>query len=173
MTLSSEGGGMLIEPAIAVLSSTPSVMRAMLGPLSDELIAAPGADGWSARDVVAHLFQRQRPAIYGRVSAILEQPGGPIPDVPQNLMDPQPLRSKPFADLLAEFEEGRRACIELLRAVTPEQLTLRGVHSSIGELSIADVIHHTAFHDLVHIAQAAELAGAPLEPLRGAMRQFR
>ena len=88
-------------------------------------------------------------------------------------MDPEPLRTKPFDDLLREFEEGRAECIELLRTVTPDQLTLRGVHSGIGELSIADVIHHTAYHDLVHIAQAAQLAQAPLEPLRGAMRRFR
>ena len=53
---------MLIEPAIAVLASTPSVMRAMLAPLSADLIAAPGKDAWSARDVVA---QHQRPHAAG------------------------------------------------------------------------------------------------------------
>ena len=164
---------MLIEPAINVLASTPTVMRAMLSPLSAELIAAPGKDGWSARDVVAHLQQRQRPAIYGRVAAILEQPGGPIPDVPPELMDPAPLRSRDFGELLREFGDGRAECIALLRTLTPEQLPLRGKHSQIGELSIAEVIHHTAFHDLVHIAQAAQLAGAPLEPLRGPMGRFR
>jgi hypothetical protein len=47
------------------------------------------------------------------------------------------------------------------------------VHSGVGEISIADVIHHVAYHDLIHIAQAARLASAPLEPLRGAMRPFR
>jgi hypothetical protein len=164
---------MLIESAINVLASTPSVMRTMLGALPDELIAAPGADGWSARDVVAHLYQRQEPAIMGRVRAILAEPGGRVPDVPAHLMDPAPLRSMPLDELVAEFERGRAPCIELLREVRPEQWALGGVHSTIGELSIADVIHHTAFHDLVHIAQAAELAGTPLEPLRGAMRQFR
>jgi hypothetical protein len=164
---------MLIEPAIAVLASTPSVLRAMLAPLSPDLIAAPGKDGWSARDVVAHLQQRQRPAIYGRVAAILEQPGGPIPDVPPDLMDPEPLRPRDFNDLLRDFEEGRAECIDLLRTLTPEHLPLRGKHSAIGELSIAEVIHHTAYHDLVHIAQAADLAAAPLESLRGRMRRFR
>ena len=164
---------MLIEPAINVLASTPSVMRTMLGSLPDELIGAPSRDGWSARDVVAHLYQRQEPAIAGRVRAILAEPGGPIPDVPAQLMDPAPLRAMPFDELLAEFERGRAPCIELLRQVQSEQWMLRGVHSTIGELSIADVVHHTAYHDLVHIAQAAELAGAPFEPLRGAMRQFR
>jgi hypothetical protein len=30
-----------------------------------------------------------------------------------------------------------------------------------------------AYHDLVHVAQAAQLTQAPLEGLRGAMRRFR
>jgi len=43
----------------------------------------------------------------------------------------------------------------------------------VGDLAIADIIHHVAYHDLVHVAQAARLAGEPLEQLRGAMRVFR
>jgi hypothetical protein len=74
---------------------------------------------------------------------------------------------------LGEFEEGRAEEIALVRRVTPEELSLRGVQSGIGEVSIADIIHHVAYHDLVHIAQAARLAAGPLEPLRGAMRVFR
>jgi hypothetical protein len=164
---------MLIVPAIAVLSTTPSVMRAMLAPLPEELLTATSREGWSARDVVAHLLLRQRPAIIGRVSAILAKPGGAIPDLPHSLMDPASLRSRPFEDLLREFDEGRVECVDLLRSVTPDQLQLRGVHSGVGKLSIADIIHHVAYHDLVHIAQAATLAQAPFEPLRGAMRAFR
>jgi hypothetical protein len=145
----------------------------MLAPLPDELVAAPGREGWSARDVVAHLSLRQRPAIIGRVSAILAKPDGPIPDVPQSLMDVDPMRARPLDDVLREFEEGRTEAVALVRSVTPEQLRWRGVHTGVGDLSIADIIHHVAYHDLVHIAQAARLAHAPLEPLRGAMRAFR
>lgn len=160
----------LIAPAIAVLASTPSVMREMLAPLPDELRAAPGDAGWSARDVVAHLQLRQRPAIVGRIEAILADPGGAIPDVP-----PDDIRSAalPFDELIRAFADGRAECVELLRRLTAEQLLLSGVHSEVGDISIADVVHHVAYHDLVHIAQAAQLAAAPLEPLRGALRAFR
>jgi hypothetical protein len=164
---------MLIEPAIAVLASTPGVMRAMLAPLPAELVAAPGPEGWCARDVVAHLTSRQGPAIVGRVRAILDNPGGAIPDVPHELMDPAPYRDRPLADVLDEFEHGRAEAVALLRSVTPEQVSWRGTHSGIGELSIADIFHHVAYHDLVHMAQAANLIGRPLEPLRGGMRPFR
>lgn len=164
---------MLIDRAIAVLEATPSVMRAMLGGCPDELVAAADEDGWSARDVVAHLASRQGPAISGRVRAILADPGGPVPDVPEDLMQVERYRPQRFDEQLREFAEGRRTIVAELRSITPEQLTLRGRHSEVGEISVADVIHHVAYHDLVHIAQAAELAAQPLEPLRGAMRRFR
>jgi hypothetical protein len=163
----------LIPSAIAVLASTPAVMRAMLEPLPDALIGAPGEGGWSARDVVAHLSSRQQIAISGRINAVLEQQGSTMPGVPESLMDVAPYRSRAFAELLSEFEVARAECVEVVRRVTPEQLAWRGVHTGVGELSIADVIHHVAYHDLVHISQAAQLAMMPLEPLRGAMRVFR
>jgi uncharacterized damage-inducible protein DinB len=164
---------MLIDEAIAVLASTPEVMRALLEPLPEALVATPGGEGWSAHDVVAHLLARQRPAISGRIDAILAEDGAQIPDIPDDLMEVQPHRSRPLADLLREFEDGRAEIVAPLRRITPEQALRRGVHSSVGELSIADIIHHVAYHDLVHVAQAAQLAGAVLEPLLGAMRVFR
>jgi hypothetical protein len=163
----------LIPAAIEVLASTPAVMRAMLAPLPAGLIEQPDRGGWSARDVVAHLAARQRIAITGRISAVLEQPGATMPGVPESLMDVKPYRSRPLEVLLSEGERGRAEAVAQLRSLTPDQHYLRGIHSGVGELSVAEVIHHVAFHDLLHVSQAAQLALAPLEPLRGAMRAFR
>jgi hypothetical protein len=162
-----------VPGAIEVLASTPVVMRAMLAPLPATLVEQPGKGGWSARDVVAHLASRQSISITGRINAVLEQQGATMPGVPESLMDVKPYRSRPFAELLAEFEDGRADAVILLRRLTPDQLDWRGVHHGVGELTIAEVIHHVAFHDLLHVSQAAQLALSPLEPLRGAMRVFR
>jgi hypothetical protein len=162
-----------IAGAIAVLASTPGVMRQMLAALPDDLVATPGREGWSARDVVAHSCARQGPAIVGRIQAILAADGAAIPDVPDDLMDVAPYRARPLEELLADFERGRAEAVATVESVTPAQLGRRGIHSGVGELTIAEIIHHVAYHDLVHITQAARLAGAPLERLRGAMRVFR
>jgi hypothetical protein len=163
----------LIPAAVDVLAATPAVMRELLAPLPDALVAAPGEGGWSARDVVAHLAARQQAAIVGRVSAVLERPGAPFPPVPESLMDVAPYRSRPLGELLAQFEEGRADAVALLRRLTPQQLEHGGIHAGVGEVTLAELIHHLAFHDLVHIAQAAQLALAPLDARRGAMRAFR
>jgi uncharacterized protein YfaQ (DUF2300 family) len=160
-------------PAAIAVASTPAALRSMLLPLPQELVDAPGPEGWSARDVVAHLAARQQPAIAGRISAILAQPGAAIPDIPDNLTEVQPYRERPLADLFDEFARGRAEALATIERVTSEQLAWRGVHAEVGEISIADIIHHVAYHDLIHVAQAARLACAPLEPLRGAMRVFR
>ena len=98
----------LIAPAIAVLASTPGIMRQLVASLPEELIAAPGGEGWSARDVVAHLAARQRPAIIGRIEAILAADGAAIPDIPDDLMEVVPYRPRPLGELLDEFECGAR-----------------------------------------------------------------
>lgn len=148
-------------------------MREMLLPLPEELVTAVGPEGWSARDAVAHLAARQGPAIIGRVSSILARQGAPIPNVPGDLQEVAPYRDRALQVLFDEFSRGRADAVALLNRVTPEQLQWHGVHSEVGELSISDIIHHVAFHDLVHIAQAAQLAALPLEPMRGGMRVFR
>jgi uncharacterized damage-inducible protein DinB len=148
-------------------------MRQLLVSLPDDLVAAPDGEGWSARDVVAHLASRQRPAIVGRIEAILAADGAAIPDVPDDLLDVAPYRARALDEVLREFQEGRAEAVAFLETITADQLGRRGVHSGVGELTIADIIHHVAYHDLVHVAQAARLAAAPLEQLRGAMRVFR
>jgi hypothetical protein len=163
----------LIPAAIDVLAATPAVMRELLAPLPDALVAVPGDGGWSARDVVAHLAVRQQVAIVGRVRAVLERPGAPFPPVPESLMDVTPYRSRPLGELLAQFENGRAEAVALLRGLTPEQLERQGAHAGVGSVTLAELIHHLAFHDLLHIAQAAQLALGPLDVRRGAMRAFR
>ena len=60
----------------------------------------------------------------------------------------------------------------MLRALTPDDLTRPGQHSVAGEVRIADIVHHIAYHDLLHIGQVAGLLAAPIEQRRGAMRMF-
>lgn len=164
---------MLIEPAIAVLASTPATLRAMLVDLPNNILESTGGEGWAARDVVAHLSLRQRPAIIGRIEAIMANPGGPIPGVPNDTAKQAELRLHDFDDLFRGFDTERQSIIAFLRNLRPGDMNLAGVHSEVGSISVADVIHHVAYHDLVHIAQAAELVAAPIEKLRGGLRAFR
>lgn len=162
----------LVPSAIAVLAASPSVFRALLSPLPAALISAPGPEGWCARDVLAHVVARQRPAMIDRINAMLADDGAAIPDIPDNATEVETYREMPLAAVLDAYDALRAEALTIVRPLSAEQLSRRGVHSVAGAISVADVIHHHAYHDLLHIEQAASLIDAPLEERRGAMRIF-
>jgi len=162
-----------IAAAIDVLASTPATMRALLAEMPDEIVAARDDEGWSARDVLAHLVSLNGPALLDRVGLMLEQDDPPIPNVDeQALLDRSGLRSRPVAVLLEEFARQRAGAAAWLRGLPPEALARTGRHSVAGRLTVAEVVHHKAWHDLLHVRQVCALLAAPLDEQRGAMRMF-
>ena len=53
-----------------------------------------------------------------------------------------------------------------------QQLARTGRHSTSGPLTAAEIIHHKAWHDLLHVQQICRMLAIPLDAGSGAMRQF-
>jgi hypothetical protein len=71
------------EPAVSaieVLDSTPSTLRALLGPLPEAVASEPGPEGWSPADVVAHLISVQH-ADVERIRLIAEGDEPRVPNI--------------------------------------------------------------------------------------------
>lgn len=159
--------------SLDVLASTPAVLRSMLAGMPDELTSEPGGEGWSAKDVVAHLLSIAPKSSLERVRLMLESDTPPIPNVDEEaILAASGMRSWPLARLLDGLDVERGARMPVLSQLTDEQLRRCGTHSAAGLISVADVINHVAYHDLLHIAQIARLLAAPIEQRRGAMRMF-
>jgi len=60
----------------------------------------------------------------------------------------------------------------LARALSPEQLGRVGDHDEAGEISVADIAHQWAYHDLMHLKQAESIIQVQLEPGMGRARRF-
>jgi hypothetical protein len=162
-----------IAETTALLERTPQVLRALLAGLPSAVVEAPGAEGWSPKDVVAHLASIQRAANIQRVAMMLEADDPLIPGIDEEqVLEASGLRQRPLADLLDRFERDRTDGVALLRRLTPGDLARTGRHSVVGALRIADIVHHIAYHDLLHVGQIAALLAAPVEQRRGAMRIF-
>jgi len=163
-----------LDPAaLEVLATTPAVLRALLAKLPEATVSAAGAEGWSPKDVVAHLASIQRAAVIERIGALLSGDGAAVPNLDEDAALAQSgLRGRPAEDALAVFAELRAEAMVLLRSIEPARLGQRGKHSVAGEISVADIIHHCAYHDLLHIEQIARLLSVPIERERGAMRMF-
>ncbi len=165
------GGGGLAPGTLAILTATPAVFPALFDGQPKEATDRRGAEGWSAKDVLAHLVSIQGPAIVERVKAMVDDDLPTLPDVDETVtLARSGLRDRPAQELVAKFIEERAKAVEYLRGLTSEQLGRKGVHQMAGEITVADAIHHMAYHDLLHVAQAANLLAEPIERSRGAMR---
>jgi hypothetical protein len=164
----------LLPAALDVFGSTPATLRELLGKLPEEAVSTPGDEGWSAKDVVAHLVSLYGPTLVDRIRPILDRDEPPIANADEAaILEASGLRAKPLAELLDQLERQRRDAVAWLRGLSDEQLRRVGIHSAAGRVSVADLIHHKAWHDLLHVEQVCKLIAVPLDEHRGAMRVFR
>jgi uncharacterized damage-inducible protein DinB len=161
----------LVPSTLDLLDATPATLRATLLDLPEHCLDMPGGEGWSARDVVAHLAARQRPAFVGRVRAIVEQDRPVLPDIPDDGVR-RPFERLSLPALLDDFATTRREAMQYVRSLGDANLVRTGRHETAGDVTAADIIHHIAYHDLVHLAQINAILRAPIERARGAMRMF-
>jgi hypothetical protein len=59
-----------------------------------------------------------------------------------------------------QFEDQREANIELLRGLPAEAGNRKALHRAAGEITLSQMLHEWALHDLGHIRQIAELVRA-------------
>jgi uncharacterized damage-inducible protein DinB len=170
----SETPGSLHPATLGVLASTPAALRGLLASLPASAVETPGAEGWSPKDVVAHMLSIESQALKGRVLLIIDGDDPAIPNIDEDAtLGASGMRDWPLAKLLDEFGARRSAALQSLSVLDAEELARHGKHGAAGAVSAADVVHHVAFHDLLHIGQITQLICVPIEERRGAMRMFR
>ncbi|PZC48485.1 MAG: DinB superfamily protein [Chloroflexi bacterium] len=160
----------LVPGAIDRLAHTPSVLRALLDAVPPEALTSPDAGGWSTRDVVSHLLIITDLGLDQRLRLLLAEDTPTLPDVNEHdSLAASGYRDRPPADLLDDFAAHRANTVEWIRGLGPADLERAGIHEITGRVTASDVVHHIAFHDLVHVAQITNLIAAPLNAARGGM----
>lgn len=162
-----------LEPGtLEVIARTPAVLRALTGGLPEAIVETRDGDGWSARDIVAHLLDRW-PSQCGRVRLMLAEVDPVILDEDEIAgLKASGLAQRPLPWLLDEIERTRAAEADTFRTLTTADLARTGRHSAAGPITMAEMLNHVAYHDLVHIQQiAATLARVP-NAGRGAFGMF-
>ena len=149
-----------IEEALALLTRTPEVLRALLAGLPAAWTdAREGAGSWSAYDIVGHLIHGERTDWIPRTEHILAH-GGAVPFPPfdrEAMLHDSEHRSLP--DLLAEFARLRAGSLERLRALdlTGADLERPGLHPALGPVALRHHLSSWVVHDLGHLAQIARV----------------
>ena len=153
----------LVEETIAVLVRTPEVLRALLVGLPESWTDTPDtADGWRPRDVVGHLITGEETDWMVRTRRILDD-GTSVPfDRFGRFAMLERDAGIPLDDLVERFAALRTANLALLKSlVVDADLDRRGLHPSLGEVTLRELLATWAVHDLDHLGQIyAGLAGS-------------
>ncbi|HZS92818.1 MAG TPA: DinB family protein [Chloroflexota bacterium] len=159
--------------ALAILSAAPATLRALLDGLPDEVLHAPNPEGWSIKDVVAHLHDTEGIAFTERITRILDE------DQPfiRSIDPPARLRQygygeRTLGELLDDLAARRQEHVAWLRTLSAGQLQRTGQHDTAGPITPAEIIHQWAYHDLAHTRQIMEMAQAHLVDGMGSTRTF-
>ena len=152
-----------IADTTALLTRTPEVLRTMLIGLPEAWTDTPDvADGWRPRDVVGHLITGEQTDWMMRTRRILEHGTSRPFDRFERFAMLERDADVPLDELVERFATRRSANLSALRELVADaDLDRRGLHPSLGEVTLRELLATWAVHDLDHIAHIyACLAGS-------------
>ncbi|MGB7845509.1 MAG: DinB family protein [Candidatus Acidiferrum sp.] len=144
-----------IQVPISLLEKTPAILDILLRDLPQELLQwKPAADRWSIAEVldhmviIEHLFEQRVHRV------ILEEE----PTISKFEALPEAERQKKsLRHYLEEFVPLRRAFVYYLHSIPASAAARTGQHTELGTITLSQMLHELAHHDLGHLRQIAEL----------------
>jgi hypothetical protein len=147
-------------PCLSLLDATPAILRGLMSELTEEDARwKPAPARFSVAEVLAHLSHSEGHCYRARLDRFLSEEMPEFePDDAQMYLDLY--RSGDPEEDFAHFEEQREANVEALRALPADAGSRKAKHRSAGEITLSQMLHEWALHDLGHIRQIAELVRA-------------
>jgi DinB superfamily len=147
-------------PCIEMLEATPGILRELMCELSEEDARwKPAPDRFSVAEVLAHLSHSEGHCYRMRLDRFMSEESPEFePDDAQFYLDLY--RDADPEDAFDHFEEQRETNVEFLRDLPEGAGVRRALHREAGEITLAQMLHEWALHDLGHIRQIAELVRA-------------
>ncbi len=142
----------LFRMALPVLETTPQRWTRMAQALPSELfLRKPAPKEWSAYECLRHIMDTERSVFPARVGYLLRGVDFPayIPDEEKG----GPAAAASPAELAAEFERLRAGSLVLLSKVGTGDLKRTARHQELGVVTLGEMIHEWAGHDLMHTIQ--------------------
>jgi hypothetical protein len=147
-----------MRPAISLLEKTPRLLETLLGDLPEELLHwKPAADRWSISEVLAHLAALEQVYVERALRMVAEEsPALAKYDQADAAARGEYSRGSARANL-AHFTQARHSTLALLAGFQRSAGARTGVHSELGSITLAQMLHEWANHDLGHLRQMEEL----------------
>lgn len=160
----------IIEHVQAVLSTTPERWQRLVNTLPVEtLTRQPAAGEWSALNCLQHLLEAERALFPMRIHAFLAGQPFTAFDPNQSHADLDALTPEQLA---AEFARYRQESLALLAQLKDEDLERTTQHPQFGTVTLSQMLHTWAAHDLMHTVQAERALMQPFMLNAGGWRAF-
>ena len=147
-------------PCLELLEATPAILRGLMSEISDDDARwKPAEDRFSVAEVLSHLSHSEGHCYRSRLDRFLAE------DLPEFEPDDAQMYLEIYENAdpeeeFAHFEEQRETNIELLRGLSADAGSRKAMHREAGEITLAQMLHEWALHDLGHVRQVAELVRA-------------
>ncbi len=141
-----------VEGIKAILSLTATRWLGLTSTVSADLLTrTPAPNEWSAMDCLNHLLDAEQMVFPVRLRAFMA--GQPIV-----AFDPDSEGTKDSSltpeQMASEFARLRKASLVELERVTAQDLARSTHHSELGLITLGQLLHEWAAHDLMHTVQA-------------------
>lgn len=147
-------------PCLDLLEATPGILRGLTRELTpDEARWKPAPDRFSVAEVMAHLSHSEGHCYRTRLDRFLAETRPTFePDEAQMYL--HLYRDADPEAAFDRFKEQREANVEYLRGLPSTSGERVARHREAGEITLNQMLHEWALHDLGHVRQIAELVRA-------------
>jgi DinB family protein len=146
------------SPVLAVIEQTPVILQKILLAATDQQMAwKPSADRWSIGEVLGHLSDVEM-NYRRRIRKMAEEESPVLENYDQDAAySAGKYSGRPGREQLDRFCRERGETLSWLRHLPADLAERAGQHSTLGRITVGELMQEWAFHDLGHIRQVAEL----------------
>jgi hypothetical protein len=142
----------ILSSVRSVLTTTPGHWQSLSETLPVEMLSqAPAAGEWSALECLQHLIDTER-VFHFRLQCLRE--GKDFPDFDPDKQGTKPSSPPSPPELAEEFARLRAESLKALSQIGPGDLDRKARHQELGIVTIGEIVHEWAAHDLNHTVQA-------------------
>lgn len=161
----------ILKEAQTILRTTPRRWENLTENVSAELLTRVPAPGeWSALDCLLHLIEVETFVMPVRVKNILA--GQDFIAFNPDSQSKQDMSQLSPVQIAAQFSALRRESLKLFDRLTPADLTRKARHPELGIVSLSELLHQWASHDLNHTVQAERAMMQPFIQGCGPWRSY-
>jgi hypothetical protein len=152
--------GQNLHDTVALLERTPQALDAFLRDLPETWTARnEGEKTWSAFEIVAHLIHAERADWVPRLKRIVEFGETKAFEPFDRWGHEREIQGKSLNQLLDEFARVRKENLHELRSMNlrQEDLERKGLHPSLGVVTLSQLLATWVAHDLTHVHQISRV----------------